>query len=166
MVLGKEGFYPINKPILSIGENIDCIYDNGTLYFESFNKADQILNIKSHLINSTKPHMENFSKNPLFEFANVDWFLDIKDISLRQKVAATERKGVLRDKNITLNKIQNIAKKHNMDLKINDGKIVISKNKDSIMEVLSLLDEEIYRGAFTNEIYWSKKRTRFKKQNK
>lgn len=48
--------------------------------------------------------------------------------------------------------IESIAKNSGIDIKVQDDKIVIPADKESALEVLAFLDEEAYRGPFSNDI--------------
>lgn len=69
---------------------------------------------------------------------------------VRRKIAMINDSGVLKEH--TAKEIMSIAKSSRIDIKIRDGKIVIPADKDDAMEVLAFLDEEAYRGSFSNDL--------------
>ena len=56
----------------------------------------------------------------------------------------------------SVNEIQNIARNHsNIDIVVEDNKIVMPENKEDLKILLSFLDEGSWKGAFSNETYIS-----------
>ena len=55
-------------------------------------------------------------------------------------------------KKYTAREIKSIARNSGIEIKVQDKRIVIPADKDAAMEVLAFLDEEAYRGPFTNDL--------------
>ena len=69
----------------------------------------------------------------------------------RRKIASIMDSGILRD--YTAAKIKSIAKQTGIELSVKDKKIVIPTDKKKRRIVLAFLDEEVYKGAFSQTIY-------------
>ena len=73
------------------------------------------------------------------------------DTWIRRKIAAINDSGVL-NRN-TAAKIRNLAQKCGLDVTVENKKLVIPDDKKKLKEVLGFLDDEVYKGAFTEETY-------------
>ena len=81
---------------------------------------------------------------------NAEAFKGIANSYVRRKIAMINDSEVLKE--YTAKEIKSIAKNSGIEIRINDGKIVIPADKDAAMEVLAFLDEEAYRGPFSNDL--------------
>ena len=69
---------------------------------------------------------------------------------VRRKIAMINDSGVL--EKYSAKQIKSIANSAGIDIKVQDKKVVIPADKDGAMEVLAFLDEEAYRGPFSNDL--------------
>ncbi|BDF79020.1 hypothetical protein [Pyramidobacter piscolens] len=69
----------------------------------------------------------------------------------RRKIASIMDSGILKSYSAT--KIRSIAKQTGVDILIKDKKVVIPTDKKERRNVLGFLDEEVYKGAFSQTLY-------------
>lgn len=73
------------------------------------------------------------------------------DTWIRRKIAAIDDSGVL--KNNKASAIKKLAQNCGLEITIENKKIVIPEDKKKLKEILGFLDEEVYKGVFTEDTY-------------
>lgn len=136
---------------IGITYNVDCYYTGEDLKFSSFFFARQVFDLRSYYRSASDPEVVAFTKNEALNFENADIFSSIANTYVRRKIAMINDSNVLKDYSVS--HIKRIAKNSGIEIKIQDKKIVIPADKDAAMEVLAFLDEEAYRGPFTNDLF-------------
>ncbi len=135
---------------IGITRNIDCYYIEGKLQFSSFYYARQVFDLRAYYRTASEPEVIAFSNNDALEFENNTAFTEMTNSYVRRKIAMINDSGVL-DK-YTAKHIKKIAKASGIDITVKNQKVVIPANKDEAMAILAFLDEEAYRGPFTNDL--------------
>ena len=80
-----------------------------------------------------------------------DQFQSMADTWIRRKIAVINDSGVL--KNNKASKIKRLAKNCGLEITVENEKIVIPADKKKLKEILCFLDEEVYKGVFTEDTY-------------
>lgn len=135
---------------IGITYNLDCYYTGEELQFASFYFARQVFDLREYYRSASDPEVKAFTKNKALHFENEDTFSSMANTYVRRKIAMINDSEVL--KKYAAKEIKSIAKNSGIDIKVQDKKIVIPADKDGAMEVLAFLDEEAYRGPFTNDL--------------
>ena len=135
---------------IGITNNIDCIYTGEELQFASFYFARQVFDLREYYRSASDPEVTAFTQNAALNFENAETFNAMANTYVRRKIAMINDSEVLKE--YTAKEIKSIAKNSGIEIRINDGKIVIPADKDAAMEVLAFLDEEAYRGPFSNDL--------------
>lgn len=135
---------------IGITYNLDCYYTCDELQFASFYYARQVFNLRDYYRSASDPEVEALTKNEALNFENADTFSGMANTYVRRKIAMINDSEVL--EKYTAKQIKSIAKSAGIEIKIQDKKIVIPADKDGAMEVLAFLDEEAYRGPFSNDL--------------
>ena len=135
---------------IGITYNIDCYYTDEELQFSSFFLARQVFNLQEYYRSASDPEVTAFTQNDALYFENVEAFNKITNTYVRRKIAMINDSKVLR--NYSAKDIKSIAKNSGIELIVQKKRIVIPADKDGAMEVLAFLDEEAYRGPFSNDI--------------
>ena len=135
---------------IGITNSIDCYYTGDNLVFSSFFFARQVFDLRRYYRSASDPEVIAFTKNEALDFENPDAFNGFANTYVRRKIAMINDSNVLN--NYSASQIKKLAKNAGIDIKIQDKKIVIPADKDAAMEVLAFLDEEAYRGPFTNDL--------------
>lgn len=66
-------------------------------------------------------------------------------------------------KTIQLQKLKKLAKSAGIEIAVEDRKIVLPDDKEELKIVLGFLDEEAYKGPFSNNTYLANSKRRVKK---
>lgn len=135
---------------IGITYNIDCFYTGEELQFASFYYARQVFDLREYYRSASDPEVNAFTQNDALSFENAEAFSSMANTYVRRKIAVINDSEVL--KKYDAKNIKSIARNSGIDIRIKDGKIVIPADRDGAMEVLAFLDEEAYRGPFSNDL--------------
>ena len=136
---------------LSVYDTIDCYYTNSELQFISFFKARQIFSLGEYYRIATDKELESFTRNANIVFEDINFFESIADTWIRRKIAMINDSNILH--NYSASYISESASELNIDISIDNDKIVMPRNKKDIKIILGFLDEEAYKGPFSHNTY-------------
>lgn len=151
LFLSGNTFVADNRIGLTISRHIDCLFVDGKLQFPSFFFARQVFDLSEYYREATNSDIVDFVGNEAISMDNGDEFSQAANSWERRKIASIMDSGILQ--NYTPAKIKSIAKQTGIDLSVEDKKIVIPTDKRERRIVLGFLDEEVYKGAFSQTIY-------------
>jgi len=136
---------------ISIADTIDCYYANDDLQFVSFYFARQIFDLSVYYRSATNQEVAAFTSNDKLSFENSEAFEQMANTSIRRKIAMINDSKVL--SNYDVAEIVQIAKTTGIELTVQDEKIVIPNDKEQIKLILGFLDEEAYKGPFSQIVF-------------
>ena len=152
----KETDYGFN-----IGDSIECYFEGDSLYFCSFYFARQIFDLRSYYRTATNAEVNAFTSNDQLLFESKETFENQANTWVRRRIAIINDSEVL--KTYTVEAIVSMAKeKLNKTFDIQDGKLVIPRDKEMMKTILGFLDEETYQGPFTNNVYLANSKRKIK----
>ena len=151
LFLSGDTFVADKRIGLSIGKHVDCLFSDGKLQFTSFFFARQIFELSNYYREATNSDIIDFIGNETISMDDGEEFSKVANSWERRKIASIMDSGILR--NYTATKIKSIAKQTGIELSIKDKRIVIPTDKKERRIVLGFLDEEVYKGAFSQTIY-------------
>lgn len=147
----KETFVQEKRFGISISEEIDCIYEDGRLLFQSFFMARQVFNLMEYYREATQGEVERFAQMKELTFDNAEVFIGQADSRIRKKIASIVDSGVL--EKFSARDIQRIGRQIGFDITVRNKKVVIPADKKKLKYILGFLDEEVYKGSFSNATY-------------
>lgn len=153
LFFSHETYIRDNRYGLTINDLIDCFYDNGELLFPSYHYARQIFPLNSYYRLATNKDIEEFITNDALFFQSPDNFKSFANTNIRRKIAQIQDFNILKD--YTPDQIKAIAESIGIqiEIKIQDSKIVIPNDKEQIIRILGFLGEEVYVGPFSQFTY-------------
>lgn len=151
LFFSKNTFITDKRLGIQISNTVDCLFYNGNLIFKSYHFTRQIFDLSKYYREATKKEIEDFVTNSLVTMEKSDSFIEMSNSWERKKIASINDSGVLGK--FSPHKIQTIAKKQGVTVKIGNGKVIIPSNKKERRIFLGFLDEEVYKGAFSNITY-------------
>lgn len=140
-----------NRWGIGITDTIDCVFTQTELRFSSYFYARQIFDLSEYYRSATDGEVQSFSKLDLLSITDNEQFQTMADTWIRRKIAAINDSGVL--KNNTAAKIRRLAQSCGLEVTIENKKLVLPADKKKLKEILGFLDDEVYKGAFTEETY-------------
>lgn len=152
LILDNNTFIENKRFSFGVSDSIDCYYSKGDLYFSSYFFARQIFELRDYYRTATDSDVEDFINLSEIGIINMDTFKAQAQSSwVRRKIAAINDSKIL--ENNSANDIKKVADETGINLEISGEQIVIPEDKDSVKILLGFLDEEAYRGPFSNTTY-------------
>lgn len=137
---------------ISISDSIDCFYaPDEELQFTSFYYARQVFDLSGYYRSATTQEVASFTSNESLSFESAQDFEAMANSSIRRKIAAINDSEVL--KKYKAIEIKRLAQKAGVSITVKNSQIVIPNDKEQIKLILGFLDEEAYRGPFSQVTY-------------
>lgn len=137
---------------ISISDSIDCFYaPDEELQFTSFYYARQVFDLSGYYRSATTQEVTSFTSNESLCFENAQDFENLANSSIRRKIAVINDSEVL--KKYQALDIKRLAQKAGISITVKNKQIVIPNDKEQIKVILGFLDEEAYRGPFSQITY-------------
>lgn len=136
---------------ISISDSIDCYYTDGKLQFSSFYFARQVFDLSEYYRSATDQEVESFAKSNKLAIEDADGFRSMANTWIRRKIAMINDSKVL--EKYSVSEIQSLATESGISIAAVEGKVVIPNNKDQVKIILGFLDEEAYKGPFSQNTY-------------
>ena len=136
---------------ISIAESIDCFYTNEELQFISFFFVRQIFDLGEYYRSATDGEVTAFATNTHLQIDNAELFKNMADTWIRRKIALLNDSKVL--ENFPPNEIAKRAAQVGVSIIVRDDKIVVPNEKPEIKVLLGFLDEEAYKGPFSQKTF-------------
>ena len=154
-------FYRESNFGISILDSIDCYYTEGELQFSSFFFARQVFDLSDFYRSATDQEVPSFTDNEKLSIENPQEFKFMANTWIRRKIAMINDSEVLT--NYSASKIKSLARSVGIDITVENKKIVIPNDKEKIKIILGFLDEEAYKGPFSQNIYLANSKRQLKK---
>lgn len=133
---------------ISISNKVDCFYSNGDLQFPSFYFARRVFDLNPFYRSAQDVEVDQFTANERLLVQNPQKFKLMADAWIRRKIAMINDSGVLKDHSAA--EIKELGDVIGIKIDVKDQKIVIPDDKEQLKVVLGFLDEEVYKGPFSN----------------
>jgi hypothetical protein len=156
----SDTFEKNDKFGMILGLNIDCLYKNKDLFFKSFYKAKQVLDLTDYYLLATDSEINEFINNDKFYMENKKDFNNLTDIWIRKKISSINKTGVLN--NLTIDYIIDASQKYTdfVNIEKRNNKLYLPNDKNELKKILKFLDEDLYQG----ELSYSKFETNSKRK--
>ncbi len=135
---------------IGITNSIDCIFDDGELLFTSYFFARQVFDLSSYYRSATDKEVVSFTENDNLYFEDAEAFKALANSYVRRKIAMINDSKVL--DNYSATQIHDFALNSGIDISIENDKVAIPSDKENALLVVGFLDEEAYRGPFSNNL--------------
>jgi hypothetical protein len=136
---------------ISISDTVDCFFDETELQFASYFFARQIFDLSNYYRMATDQEVLRFSNSDKLTVSDISSFQNLANSWVRRKIASVNDSGIL--ENYTAVKIKSLAKATGIDIAVENKRIVIPTEKETLKVILGFLDEEAYRGPFSQMTY-------------
>lgn len=155
LLFDKNTFKQDQRIGIAISDYIDCLYDGVNLIFDSYYYARQMFDLSEYYRTASNVDIDNFIDAEIMEFGDSrESFKTSANSWIRRKIALINDSEVL-----TKYKAKDIKKlareQSNIDVTVQNGKIIFPTDTNEIKILLSFLDEEAYQGPFSKETFLS-----------
>ena len=136
---------------ISISDSVDCYYTEGELRFSSFYFARQIFDLSEYYRSATDQKVQAFTTSDKLSLEDTEAFKTVANTWIRRKIA------MINDSDVLINykalEIKNLAKDAGITIVVENEKVVIPNDKEQIKVILGFLDEEAYKGPFSQNTF-------------
>ena len=139
----------------------DCYYTEGELQFSSFYFARQIFDLSEYYRSATDQEVQSFTTSDKLSFEDTEAFKNTANTWIRRKIAMINDSGVL--VNYKASEIKKLAKDAGITIAVENKKVVIPNDKEQIKVILGFLDEEAYKGPFSQNTFLANSKRRVNK---
>ena len=146
---------------ISISDTADCYYTEGELQFSSFYFARQIFDLSEYYRSATDQEVQSFTTSDKLSFEDTEAFKNTANTWIRRKIAMINDSGVL--VNYKASEIKKLAKDAGITIAVENKKVVIPNDKEQIKVILGFLDEEAYKGPFSQNTFLANSKRRVNK---
>ena len=136
---------------ISISDTVDCYYTENELQFSSFYFARQIFDLSEYYRSATDQEVQAFTANPNLSFKDTEAFKNTANTWIRRKIAMINDSDVLAKYKAA--EIKRLADDAGIKIEVENEKIVIPNDKEQIKAILGFLDEEAYKGPFSQNTF-------------
>jgi len=136
---------------ISVSHIVDCFFQAGKLVFSSYFFARQVLDLSAYYREASNQDVQDFIDAANIHMDNGAEFVTAANSWERRKIASINDSGVLKDFKAT--EIKSRAKKCGVELTVSSNQIVLPTDKAERRIVLGFLDEEVYKGVFSEKIF-------------
>lgn len=130
---------------------VDAVFSNGTLMFVSSYYAKQIFDLTDYYKEATNPEIVTFLSLPILRVNSQAVTADVMNTWERRKIASIMSQKILEEHPIE--ELQGAAEELDYELPTEDGKLIMPDDRKGRRELLSFLDEDVYRGMLTGSVY-------------
>ena len=136
---------------ITIATTVDCVVENNNLYFPSYHFAKQIFDLTDYYRVASEQDIRSFVNSDIISMESSDAFVESANTWERRKIASINDSGVLRK--YTAKRIKDLGKKNGVVIAVSGDSIVLPEDRADRRIVLGFLDEEVYKGVFSDTLY-------------
>lgn len=154
--IGINLFHEINSFVqekrfgICVTDTLDCLIVNGELRFSSFHYARQVFDLSNYYREATDADVDAFIGHEKVCVENADAFRANADSMVRRKIAVITDSGIFTK--FSAKQIIKKASQFGLTIPVDNNRIVLPSEKRALKNMLKFLDEEIYKGIFSEEI--------------
>ena len=139
--------------LLRFDNKLSAVYlpEERKLLFDSFRNVNTFLPISDSYYIASKKDILNILDHELFECDEKNTIVNNATQFMRRRFAILKDSEILDF--LCAEKVKEQADKHNINIQINNDKIIFPTENDQARILLQFLNQEIFQGSLTNEIF-------------
>jgi hypothetical protein len=153
LFLQNNTYESTERPGLTLDNKLSAVYrpDDQTLLFHNFRTVNTFLPLADFYEEASEQQIREVLGHDRLQPEDEDALAVNANQWFRKRFAMLRDSGVL--DNYTADQIRNHSEGYEVDVLIEDGKIVFPAEKREAKRLLQFLNEEIFRGAITETLY-------------
>ena len=151
LLLRNNAFRQLTDTAFTLDSGLTCIIEGGLIKFKSLHKLRSIIDFREIYREATDQEIRNFAGHPKLKVADVDAFLEATSPPSRKLIKAILIDGTLDSYETEF--IQKTAQDTDLEVNVQDGKIVVPTKRVDIRELLRFLTESRYLGPLSGQTY-------------
>ena len=140
----------LTEHALIVENVVHAIYRNGKFYFKSYVNANKIFSLIDFFQEATNEQIVEFSTNDKLQM-DVDWLKNNANTLLRKQITLIQNSKIL--ETVKPKKIVASARKFNLSIDFQDGKLVMPNDLKKCKDILSFINEQYFIGIITGNKY-------------
>ncbi|MEA1847630.1 hypothetical protein U9K52_01790 [Chryseobacterium sp. MHB01] len=141
-------YHKLKEDALIVENMVNAIYKDGKFYFKSYANANKIISLSDFFEEASNETIEEFADNAIFEL-DLDWLKENSDTMIRKQITLIQKSQVIAS--ASPRKIKASAKKFNLDIEMENGKLKLPNDKKVCKNILSFLNEQYYFGLISGK---------------
>jgi len=141
-------YHKLSNDALIVDDFVNAIYKNGKFYFKSYINANKIISLANFFEEASNEAIEEFSGHELLSIDS-NWLKENGDTMIRKQITLIQKSNVLTT--ATEKKIKSSAKKFNLPIVFENGKLNIPNDKKACKDILCFLNEQFYIGLISGK---------------
>ena len=150
----QEGRYDeLRRPAITLANKLSAVYfpQEKKLLFRSFRNVNTFLPLSDIYYEASEEDIMDILSHTLFECSDKNTLVNNSTQWMRKRFAMLKDSRVLDDYSVT--RIERRARRYNVKIQVVNDKIIFPTDNAKAKRLLQLLNEEIFQGALTDEIY-------------
>ena len=140
---------------------VNAIYREGKLYFRSYASAKQIFNLTTFYKEATNNDIDTVFGSTVFTGTDCEWMKENSDSVMRKQIRSIQDSGILDGLDVTTRTFKSWARKAGVpDDVYSTGHLAFPRNKNICKTILSFLNDDIFEGYFSKNIFLSNSKRR------
>ena len=160
-LLYEAGTYTrLESPGFRLDEKLVCIVEDGLIKFRSLHNLGRVIDTSVIFGAATDREVRQFAADysSMFDFADVNSFVDGTSRNARKYIASVASSGVLRKH--TVQSLQAATAGTKLKIEVSNGKVVMPPTGGGITELMRFLNDGRYVGPVSGEAYITNSRRR------
>ena len=153
MFIQGDRYGELKGPAITLANNLSAVYlpKEEKLLFRSIRNVKTFLPLSDIYYEASEEDIREVLSHELFECADREILVNDSTQWMRKRFAMLKDSRVLDE--LCTTQIKTRAIQYNVGVQVENDKIVFPTDKDEVKKLLQLLNEEIFQGALTDEIY-------------
>ncbi|NDW12674.1 DUF4868 domain-containing protein [Bacteroides sp. 214] len=141
-------YHKFSSNALIVENAVNAIYKDGKFYFNSYANANKIMSLASFFEEASNETIDEFAAQ---ELLNVDsaWLKENGNSMIRKQITLIQKSNILAT--ATVGKIRSSARRFNLTISFNNGKLDIPNDKKMCKDILCFLNEQFYIGLISGK---------------
>ena len=153
LLLQNDVYESSDRPALSLGSGLSAVYvrEEGKLLFRNFRNANTFLPLAGFYAEASEADIRQVLENDIFAPEDIDALAVDANQWFRKRFAMLKDSGIIDQ--YTVDQIATHSEGYEVQIKVEDGKIVFPEDRKEAKRLLQFLNEEIFLGAITDTLY-------------
>ncbi len=141
-------YHKLDEDALIVENMVNAIYKDGKFYFKSYANANKIISLSDFFEEASNETIEEFATNEIFDL-DLNWLKENSDTTIRKQITLIQKSQVI--VSASPRRIKASAKKFNLDIVMENGKLKLPNDKKACKNILSFLNEQYYFGLISGK---------------
>ena len=149
----RDSYKGREDPGLRLDNKLSAVYfpQEEKLLFRSYRNVNTFLPVSDFYYEASEEDIMDILNDPLFECSDKNMLVNNSTQWMRKRFAMLKDSGVLNDYSVP--RIETRARRYNVEIQVVNDKIIFPTDNAKAKRLLQLLNEEIFQGALTDDIY-------------